>query len=109
MLIDSPWPAIRVHWVTAIGLALPFSVITILLLTLAVRARRNKVETGSEGMIGAVGTALTPVAPEGKVFVHGEYWDAVASQPVTAGARVRVTAIDKLRLTVEPVTDRKGN
>jgi len=109
MLIDSPWPAIRVHWVTAIGVALPFSVITILLLTLAVRARRNKVETGSEGMIGAVGTALTPVALEGKVFVHGEYWDAVASQPVTAGARVRVTAIEKLKLKVEPVTDRKGD
>jgi membrane-bound serine protease (ClpP class) len=109
MLIDSPWPAIRIHWVTAIGLALPFSLITVLLLTLAVRARRNKVETGSEGMIGEVGTALTPVAPEGKVFVHGEYWDAVASQPVTAGARVRVTAIEKLKLTVEPVTDRKGD
>jgi membrane-bound serine protease (ClpP class) len=108
MLIDTPWPEMRIHWVTAIGLALPFSLITVLLLTLALRARRNKVETGSEGMAGEVGTALTPVAPEGKVFVHGEYWDAVSSQPVAAGARVRVTAIEKLKLTVEPVTDRKG-
>jgi membrane-bound serine protease (ClpP class) len=108
MLIDSPWPAIRIHWVTAIGLALPFSAITTLLLTLAMRARRNKVATGSEGMIGEVGTALTPVAPQGKVFVHGEYWDAVSSQPVAAGARVRVTAIDGLKLTVEPVADRQG-
>jgi membrane-bound serine protease (ClpP class) len=100
MLIDTPWPEMRIHWVTAIGLALPFSLITVLLLTLALRARRNKVETGSEGMAGEVGTALTPVAPEGKVFVHGEYWDAVSSQPVAA--------IEKLKLTVEPVTDRKG-
>jgi membrane-bound serine protease (ClpP class) len=108
MLIDSPWPELRIHWVTAIGLAVPFSLITVFLLTLAVRARRNKVATGIEGMIGEVGTALTPVAPHGKVFVHGEYWDAVASQPVAAGTRVRVTAIDKLKLTVEPVMDRKG-
>jgi membrane-bound serine protease (ClpP class) len=108
MLIDTPWPEMRIHWVTAIGLALPFSLITVLLLTLALRARRNKVETGSEGMAGEVGTALTPVAPQGKVFVHGEYWDAVSSQPVAAGARVRVTAIDGLKLTVEPVADRQG-
>ena len=60
-------------------------------------------ETGREGMIGQMGAAITELAPEGKVFVHGEYWDAVSVRPVPAGARVRVTAIDKLRLTVEPV------
>jgi membrane-bound serine protease (ClpP class) len=108
MLIDSPWPAIRIHWVTAISLALPFAIITVMLLTLVLRARRNKVTTGSAGMIGETGTALTPVAPQGKVFIHGEYWDAVSSQPVAAGARVRVTAIERLKLTVEPVADRQG-
>ena len=108
MLIDSPWPAIRIHWGTAISLALPFSLITLYLLILAMRARRNKVETGREGMIGEIGTALTPVAPQGKVFIHGEYWDAVSSQPVAAGARVRITAVERLKLTVEPVPDRQG-
>ena len=108
MLVDSPVPEMRVHWSTAIALALPFSAITVLLLTLALRARRNKVETGSEGMVGEIGSAITEVAPEGKVFVHGEYWDAVALRPVAAGTRVRVTAIDKLKLTVEPVADQTG-
>jgi len=70
----------------------------------AIRARRNKVETGSEGMIGAPGTAFTELAPEGKVFVHGEYWNAVSRAPVAAGARIRVTAIEGLLLTVEPRT-----
>ena len=78
MLIDSPLPEMRIHWTTAIALALPFSLITMLLLSLAVRARRNKVVTGSEGMIGETGAAVTDLAPEGKVFVHGEYWDAVS-------------------------------
>ena len=102
MLIDSPTPELRIHWSTALGVTLPFSAITIFLLTIAVRARRNKVETGGEGMIGQIGEALTDLAPEGKVFVHGEYWDAIAVRPVAAGARVKVTAIDRLKLTVEP-------
>ena len=42
MLIDSPLPEMRIHWSTAIGLALPFAAITVFLLSLAVRARRRK-------------------------------------------------------------------
>lgn len=105
MLVDSPLPEMRVHWGTAIALALPFSLITVFLLSLVMRARRNKVETGSEGMIGETGAAITELAPEGKIFVHGEYWDAVSPRPVAIGGRVRVTAIDKLKLKVEPITD----
>ena len=45
-------------------------------------------------MTGQIGEALTELAPEGKVFVHSEYWDAVAVHPVAA--------IDRLKLTVEP-------
>jgi membrane-bound serine protease (ClpP class) len=103
MLVSSPIPEMRIRWSTAIALALPFSAITVFLLTIAVRARRNKVETGIEGMIGQIGRALTELSPSGKVFVHGEYWDAVAVRPVAAGANVKVTAIDHLMLTVEPV------
>lgn len=108
MLINSPFPEMRIHWSTAIALAVPFTGITVLLLSLALRSRNAKVETGSEGMIGEIGSALTPLAPEGKVFVHGEYWDAVARLPVSTGARVRVVSIDKLKLMVEPVPDRSG-
>ena len=108
MLIDSPTPEMRVHLSTAIALALPFSLITMLLLSLVLRARRNKVVTGAEGMLGEIGTALTPLAPDGKVFVRGEYWNAVAPAAVAAGLRIRVTAIDKLKLTVEAVLPRNG-
>jgi membrane-bound serine protease (ClpP class) len=108
MLIDSSTPELRIRWSTAIAVALPFSAITVLLLSLVVRARRNKIETGVEAMIGEVGAAITPLAPEGKVFVHGEYWNAVSSQPAPAGARVRVVAMEKLKLTVEPVLDQSG-
>jgi membrane-bound serine protease (ClpP class) len=108
MLVNSPNPELRVHWTTAIALALPFSLITMFLLSLAVRSRRAKVETGGEGMIGEIGAAVTPLAPHGKVFVHGEYWNATAAQPVAAGERVKVTGIDRLQLSVEPLPDQKG-
>jgi membrane-bound serine protease (ClpP class) len=108
MLIDSPVPEMRVHLSTAIALALPFSLITMLLLSLVLRARRNKVVTGPEGMVGEIGTALTPLAPDGKVMVRGEYWNAVSPAAVAAGVRIRVIAIDRLKLTVEAVPPRNG-
>jgi membrane-bound serine protease (ClpP class) len=108
MLVNGPIPEMRVHWATAIGLALPFSLITIFLLSLAMRARSNKVATGVEAMIGETGTVVTPLSPEGKVFVRGEYWNAVSDRPVGAGKRVRVRAVQNLQLTVEPVADAKG-
>jgi membrane-bound serine protease (ClpP class) len=108
MLIDSPFPEMRIHWGTAIAVALPFAAITLMLLSLVVRARRNKIETGAEGMVGQLGSAITALAPEGKVFVHGEYWDAVSRTPAPAGAPVRVLAMEKLRLTVEPVAEKTG-
>ena len=49
MLVNSPYPEMRIHWSTAIALALPFSLITVLLLSLAVRARRNKVADRQRG------------------------------------------------------------
>jgi membrane-bound serine protease (ClpP class) len=103
MLVDSPLPEMRVHWSTALALALPFSAITVLLLSLVIRARRNKAMTGVEAMVGEIGSAVTALEPAGKIFVHGEYWDAVSSSPVAAGARVRVTAIAGLQLKVEPM------
>ncbi len=104
LLVDSPIPQMRVHLWTALAVSIPLGLITAFLMTIALRARRNKVTTGIEGLIGEIGTARTPLAPEGKVFIHGELWNAVASSPVTAGEHVRIRKVDGLRLEVEPVS-----
>jgi membrane-bound serine protease (ClpP class) len=103
LLIDSPLPELRVRLSVAIALAIPFALITILLLTLILRARSNKAITGSAGMVGEAGVAVTQLAPEGKVQVRGEYWNAVAQKGTTVepGARVRVTGIEGLQLAVK--------
>jgi membrane-bound serine protease (ClpP class) len=106
LLVESPMPEMRIHLSTAVGVALPFALITSFLVTLVIRARANKVVTGREGMVGETGTAVTPLAPAGKIFIHGEYWDAESSEPVEAGAMVRVCEMAGLTLKVEPA-DRK--
>lgn len=78
-----------------------FTVATVgLLLFLAIRAQRTPVRTGAEGLLSERGTARTPIAPRGKVFVHGELWDAVAAEPVAAGETVEITAVQNLTLQV---------
>ncbi len=108
LLIDGP-PELRIRWSIALAAALPFAGITMFLLSLVMRARAAKVVTGVEGMVGELGEARTALKPRGKVFVHGEYWDAVSSAPAVTGSRVRVTAVEGLELRVEPIGARTGD
>jgi membrane-bound serine protease (ClpP class) len=103
LLVDSPIPEMRVHLLTALAVSIPLGLITAFLMTLALKARRNKVVTGSEGMVGEVGIAQTNLSPRGKVFVHGELWDAISSCDVSAGQSVVVNRVDGLLLLVEPL------
>lgn len=101
LLVEGP-PEMRIRLGTAIGVTLPFAIITVFLLSLVLKARANKVVTGDAGMIGEMGVARTALTPRGTVFVHGELWDAVGSTAVEAGAQVRVVAIEGLTVKVEP-------
>jgi len=108
LLIDSPVPEMRIRPAIAVSVGLPFALITLLLTALVVRARRSSVATGSEGMIGQIGVAAGPLSPDGKVFVHGEYWDAVSVSPVSDGVPVKVTGLEQLTLLVQPVSKPGG-
>jgi len=102
MLIDTNVPELRIRWSTAIGLAIPFALITSFLLSIVIRARRNKVVTGAEGMLGLPAIAVNELNPSGTILVRGEYWSARASARVPASEPVRITGIDGLTLRVEP-------
>ena len=102
LLVDGPIPEMRVKLLTAIAVSLPIGAITIFLMTLVLRAHRNKVVTGSEAMIGEIGIARTAVDGDGKVFVRGELWNASAAIAIAQGSRVRVRGVEGLRVMVEP-------
>lgn len=103
LLVDSPIPEMRVHLLTALAVSIPFGLITAFLMTIALKARRNKIVTGEQGLVGETGVVQTALSPQGKVFVHGELWDAIASSPLPAGQMVVVRRVDGLTLQVDPL------
>jgi membrane-bound serine protease (ClpP class) len=72
-------------------------------MTMAVRARLKKPTTGLEGLIGETGIAAMSLSPEGKVSIHGEYWNAVGdqNQPIDKGDRIQVIGVVNLKLRVK--------
>ena len=106
MLVDGPIPELRVPWGAVLPTSAALAALCILVVRLAVRAQRDPVGTGVEGLPGETGTVTQALAPEGKVFVHGEIWDAAsAGGSIAEGMRVRIVKVDNMRLTVEPVND----
>jgi membrane-bound serine protease (ClpP class) len=103
LLVDGPIPEMRVKLWTALSVSVPLGAITVFLMSIALKARRNKVVTGVQGMIGSVGEARTDIDPEGKVFVQGELWNAHAPARVQMGEHVVVRKVEGLELEVERV------
>ncbi len=104
-LVDGPIPEMRVHLSTALAISLPLGAITVFLMTIALKARAGKHISGAEGLVGEIGTAQSALTPGGKVFVHGEIWDAIASSNVLEGSPVAVKRVNGLRLEVDGVKE----
>lgn len=92
----------RVSWSVILPTVVAFSAFFLFVMTLARRAQKRRPLSGAEGMVGEYGEARTPLTPSGQVFVHGEIWNAVATEPIPAGASVRVRRLSGLELEVEP-------
>ncbi len=103
LLVNAPIRQMQVHLVTALAVSVPIGIITVFLVGIALRARRGKVTTGPQGLVGETAIARTALAPQGKVFVHGELWNAVASAEVAEGEEVRVSRVEGLVLHVDPL------
>jgi membrane-bound serine protease (ClpP class) len=102
LLVDGPIPEMRVRLITALAVSIPLGIITAFLMSIAVRARRNKIVTGEQGLVGELGVAETTLAPGGKVFVHGEIWNAISRINIPAGEQVVIRQVDGLTLRVDP-------
>jgi membrane-bound serine protease (ClpP class) len=103
-LVDGPIPELRVHLATALGAGLGFGTISFGLAWIALRARRGKVLTGPQAMIGGTAVVRTPLCPTGQVEIRGELWQAClqGQDSLTVGSLVSVRGFDGLTLVVEP-------
>lgn len=117
MLVKSPWTGMGVSLSAALGVAIPFAIIVIVLARFVLRSRSWKLSTGKEELIGEEGEVTEPVpsvvdgaSGPGMVRVHGELWRAAAppGQSIPKGARVRVRKVTGLTLEVEPVATRQS-
>jgi membrane-bound serine protease (ClpP class) len=103
MLFQSPEPALQVSRSIVFGVAASMVAASLFLLNLVLRTHRQQVRTGSEGLVGERGVARGALAPAGRVFVHGELWQAVAEVAAPAGAAVEVVGVDGMTLRVRPL------
>lgn len=104
MLIDTEVPGYGVPWELIGVFALVSAAFLILVLSMAMRARKRPVVSGVEEMVGAIGEMLEDApSGEGLARVHSELWRVRAKGPLSRGQRVRVTAVKDLMLEVAPV------
>lgn len=106
-LVDGPIPELRVHTATAVGAGVGFGAISFGLAWIALRARRSKVLTGPQAMIGHTAIVRTPLSPTGQVEIRGELWQASlrGAASLAVGSAVSVRGIEGLVLIVEPARD----
>ncbi len=103
MLFEGDGPYAKLSLQVLIPTLVVVSAFFVTVATLAFKAQVAQPRTGGSGMKGEVGRVKNRIDPDGKVLVHGELWYARAKEPIEEGAQVRVVAVDKLVLEVEPL------
>ncbi|MGD8370095.1 MAG: nodulation protein NfeD [Syntrophobacterales bacterium] len=107
MLFNTGSTGLRVSWSVLIPAVMVISGFFITVALLALRAHMAKPRTGYQGLIGEIAVAQEPLAPDGKVFVHGELWNATCEDIVPEGGRVEVVEVENLWLKVRKIGDTK--
>ena len=106
-LVDAPIAEMRIGPWMAFSVSAAFGIITVFLLRLAWKARQRKFRLGADSVLGSSATAMEPLNPAGHVLVEGEIWQAVSSEPVSAGEKLRVISSDNYILQVIPLSGGK--
>jgi membrane-bound serine protease (ClpP class) len=99
VLFNTPFSSISLKLVVSVGLAT--GAFFGFVIAKAVSIQRRPATTGAEGLVGALATARTDLAPTGTVFLKGEWWRAEAEDgPIQAGEKVRVESVEGFQLRV---------
>jgi membrane-bound serine protease (ClpP class) len=102
LLVKTDAPFLRVSLSFIIPTAVLVGTILMTLTWIAVKTQRRRAVTGAEAMVGTIALAQTDVAPKGRVFVHGEIWEAVSDEPIREGEEAKIKGVSGLTLKVAP-------
>ena len=103
LLFESVDPVMRVSMSAIYTFSILTAAITLFLVQAVLRSQRSKVQGGQEGLVGQIAEVRRPIAPgkKGKVFIHGEIWNAASLDSISEEEEVKVTAVQGLTLVVE--------
>ena len=101
MLFDAPIPEMRISYKVIATSVFLITATMAFLLFMVVTLHRRKPVTGVQGLLQETGIAKTDIRGSGKVFVHGELWNATANEPISKGEKVKIVSVDGLNLRVE--------
>lgn len=105
ILMDTDAPGFIIELSVIITFAVISVLIFIFVIGMAIKARRRKVVSGLEELIGAVAIVINDFNRKGRVSVHSENWIALTNTPLCKGQQVKVTEVKGLTLQVEPLDD----
>lgn len=105
MLFESSTPGMKLSWDVLLPTVILISGFFVAVAGLVFRAQISKPSTGSGGLLGEIGIVRKALTPEGKVFVHGELWNARARESLDENTKVRVVKVVNLTLEVEPADE----
>lgn len=105
ILFESPYRIMRVSFMLAGSFSLATALITIFLIGSVIKSHKARIISGKEGLIGEVGRADTDIeaGTTGKIFVHGEIWNATSATAIKKGEKVKVIKVEGMELVVEKV------
>jgi membrane-bound serine protease (ClpP class) len=103
MLFEGNSTDMRLSWKVLVPTLTFVSGFFVVISGLVFKSQLSKPRTGASGLLGEIGVVKEPIFKEGKVFVHGELWNAMSKDPIEKGAKVRVVNIENLVLEVEPI------
>ncbi len=103
MLVDSAAPGFSIAWPAIAFLAVMTLGFVLVVVKMALAARRRPIVSGVQTLVGADGEMLVDAADLGWASIRGETWQVKASAPLVRGQRVRVTGVEGLLLRVSAV------
>jgi len=101
IVLFSKSPGFEVDRGLIVAVAAGATAFSVFILGAIIRGQRRRKATGTEGMVGTIATAKTPLSPKGTVLAEGELWTAVAEgAPVSPGEEVTILAVERMQLRV---------
>ena len=108
MMFKGTGPDLKLSWRVLLPTLILVSGFFVFVAGLVFRAQISKPKTGSKGLVGEIGIVKKALAPEGKVFVHGELWNARSDHMIEEDEKVRVINVMNLMLEVESADESTG-